>query len=77
MTREQFEALASAARPINDDDWGSDRQINAENAWFDAVCLDLDSARIVELEDYALKATTTERIDKARELLFGVEGTTK
>ena len=58
--------LAEAALPINDDDWDSDRQIDAENAFFDAVCLELDDAAIVELEDYSLKATTEERVDKAR-----------
>jgi hypothetical protein len=59
---------AQAALPINDDDWGSDRQIDAENAFFDAVCPELDDAAIVELEDYSLKETTEERVDKARRL---------
>lgn len=68
MAREQFEALAFAARPYSDSDWGSDQQIDAENAFFDAVCRELDNAAIIELEDYALKATTEEKISKAREL---------
>ena len=60
--------LAQAALPINDDGWVSDRQIDAENPVFDAVCPELDDAAIVELEDYSLKATTEERVDKARRL---------
>jgi hypothetical protein len=30
-----FQALAAAARPINDDEWGSERQIDAQNLFFE------------------------------------------
>jgi hypothetical protein len=69
MTNEQFEVLAQAALPTSDDDWGSDRQIDAENFFFDEVCRELSNEGIIELEDYSLKATTEERIAKARELM--------
>ena len=32
-----FEQLINEARPINDDDWGSDRQVDAETLLYDAV----------------------------------------
>ena len=35
-TLEQIEAMAKDAIPTSDDDWGSERQIGAENAFFDA-----------------------------------------
>ena len=44
------ETLAQAARPV-DDDWGSDRQVEAENLFFDAVCRELSNEQIIELEE--------------------------
>jgi hypothetical protein len=41
QTHELFAALAQVAHPRNADDWGSDRQIDAENLLFDAVCREL------------------------------------
>ncbi len=58
-------ALASAARPIDDDDWGSDRQIEAENAFFQKIETILSEAAWEELTDYCLKATSDEAIDEA------------
>jgi hypothetical protein len=49
----EIEALAGAARPIDDDDWGTERQINAENTFFDAVAGLLPP----DFEDTNLKAT--------------------
>ena len=45
------ETLAQAARPVDDDDWGSDRQVEAENLFFDAVCRELSNEQIIELEE--------------------------
>jgi hypothetical protein len=69
MTEQEFAALALAAYPRNADDWGSDRQYDAENDFFDAVCRELSNEAIITLEDFSLKAATEERIQKAAELL--------
>ena len=37
MNMTYLEQLAAVARPINDDDYGSDRQVDAENDFFDAL----------------------------------------
>ncbi|WP_264048953.1 hypothetical protein [Methylobacterium flocculans] len=71
VTLTDLDALAKSARPLDDDDWGSDRQIEAENAFFGACeeefsnLFDEDSA----FADFALKATSEERIDKALRLV--------
>jgi hypothetical protein len=59
-----FEALALAARPISEADWGSPSQIAAENAFYDAAG-DLGE----EFDAYALKATCEEALDEALRLL--------
>lgn len=69
MDTVNFDELAAAARPIDDADWGSDRQINAQNAFFDAI-----EARYPNLFDndfgsFAIKATTKELIDEALKLV--------
>jgi len=57
-----IKVLAELARPINDDDWGSERQIEAENLFFNtAVRMGLDGDVFV-FEN--LKATTNELIDE-------------
>lgn len=65
----RFEALAQAARPTNDDDWGSERQIAAENKFFRAVKATLRPADFYALEAYCDKATTDEMIDEAMRLV--------
>ena len=63
MTYAEIEKLAAAAKPLNDDEWGSERQIDAENAFFDAV-KEMVSKEVFEgLESYCLKATTDEMIE--------------
>lgn len=69
MTELELFQLAQAARPITDDDWGSDRQIEAENAFFDYVKTQLPVPLWDELEAYCLKATTDEMVDEALRLL--------
>ena len=58
--------LYQAAIPQNDDDWGSDRQIEAECAFFIALAeagLDLDEDE--EFQTYATGATTAEFLAEA------------
>ena len=57
--------LAQAARPLNDDDWGSERQTTAQNAFFVYVESQMHPVAFAELEDFAMKATTDEMIDEA------------
>ena len=66
-------ALAAAARPINDTDWGSGRQIDAQNLFFKEVEKVLPADKFAELEDFCLKATTDEMIDEALKLVSKVE----
>jgi hypothetical protein len=67
-----LKTLAADARPISEADYGSQRQIDAENDFFDALDLQL-SGKLTDGESdafaaYCLKATTDERIDEALRL---------
>jgi hypothetical protein len=64
-----FKDLAAQARPVNDDDWGSGRQIDAQNLFFQEVEKVLPADKFADLDNYCLKATTDEMIDKAIEML--------
>lgn len=64
-----FAALAKKAYCINDDDWGTERQIEAENAFFAAVKAKLPAPVFEKLEGYCLKATSDEMIEEAMRLL--------
>lgn len=55
-------ALAADARPIDDSDWGSDRQIEAENRFHEALKRVLGETP--EYDDWCLKATSVEIIDE-------------
>lgn len=70
-TLKELEAMAADARPIDQSDWGSERQINAQNAFFEAVEAQLTSADMAKLDDFALKATTDESITEALAYLKG------
>lgn len=63
-------ALGHAAKPVDEDDWGSDRQIDAQNN-FGCLLIDwiLPKADAEKLEVYGLKATTEEFIDYGIELV--------
>jgi hypothetical protein len=61
----ECEILADAARPINDADWGSDRQVEAENRLFEFVRSILSDDEFERLEAFCLKATSEEMIDEA------------
>lgn len=65
--------LAKDARPINDNDWGSERQIRAENEFFAEVENRVTRAQFAKLDAYCLKATTEERIDAALVLIAANE----
>lgn len=60
---EELRELATDARPTSDDEWGSDRQITAENKFCAALERYLKPAGWEHFEDYALKATTDEMLD--------------
>jgi hypothetical protein len=72
-----LEKLAIAARPINDADYGSKRQIDAENDFFDALDLHLTGkltlAETQAFDSFCLKATTNERISEGLRLARKVE----
>lgn len=55
--------LAADARCINDDDWGSEMQIEAENLFFATASAQLPGSALEDLE--TAKATTNEMIDIA------------
>lgn len=54
--------LANDAKPLNDDEWGSDRQIDAQNTFCDVVESLVSAEAFAEYEDYCMKATTDELI---------------
>lgn len=64
-----IESLAQSARPVNDDDWGSERQVAAENKFFKAVRAALTPEDFAALESFCHKARTEEMIDEALRLM--------
>lgn len=64
VTYAELEQMAAIARPIDDDEWASQRQIDAENAFFEAAG-PLGEA----FEAWALHATTDEMLDEALRIL--------
>lgn len=68
----KIEALGKVAKPINDDDWGSDRQIDAENKFFEAVQKVVSKKVFEGLEGYCLKATSYEMVDAGIEAVKGL-----
>lgn len=69
MSVAALDALAQEARPRNDADYGSDRQTNAQNAFFDAFHAAVGDTP--EFDDFCLDATTDERIDEALRIAKG------
>jgi len=65
--------LAIAARPIDDDDYGSDRQIKAETLWVETAYLRMSEADQDRWNHYALKATPEEAISFGLRLLITKE----
>lgn len=69
MNLKQFEALALAARPTSELDYGSQRQEDAFNAFFAAAEDVIPGKQFAAFEEYCLKATTEEAIDEALRLV--------
>lgn len=70
-TLAQLELLAAAARPSSEWDWGTQRQIRAENRFHDALETVLSAATSQTIDDYynfCLKATSEEQIDEGMKL---------
>jgi hypothetical protein len=65
------EALIAAARPWDDDDYGSERQVNLENRVYFYVESILDPKEFEAFENYCLKASVEDRLDAA---LYVVNG---
>ena len=65
----ELDALADVARPIDDDDWGSERQVEAQNAFFIRVEAILPRDQFEELEGFCLKANVDEMVDEAMRLI--------
>lgn len=63
MTR-NLEDLASQARCIDEEDWGTERQIKAQNAFFDAVEKIVSKETFAELEGYCMKANVDEMVNE-------------
>lgn len=64
--------LAQDARSLNEDDWGSESQIDAQNLFFDqcAVVAPEDLSESSDFFDDNLKATSDELIDEAMKILM-------
>jgi hypothetical protein len=71
MTYAEIEKLAVAAKPLNDDEWGSERQIGAQNAFFDAIQEMVSKEVFDGLEGYCLKATVDEMIEAGLQAVRG------
>jgi len=71
MSITYLEQLAAAARPINEADFGSERQIDAENHFYDTldqhtVCLPIEIREAYDA--FCAKATVDERITEGLRL---------
>lgn len=64
-------ALARKAKPISDDDWGSDRQIDAESELYRDLLKVFGSDSMADLEDKSMahKATVDESLDNVIEFI--------
>ena len=68
--------LGLIAVPLNEDDWGSMRQVDAENKFFEMFELMVTRACFDAVEEYGLKATTEERVIYAIQNLYEYFGDT-
>lgn len=73
MTLERLEELAALARPIDEADYATERQVKAENAFLDA-CREVDPEEFdtesdSEFAEFTVGATVDEMVDKAMEIL--------
>lgn len=65
----RLETLCAVARPINDDDWGTRRQVDAQNAFFSAF--GRAGLQSEAFDDYCMKATVDEMLDEAMRIARG------
>jgi hypothetical protein len=65
--------LAKTARASSEADWGTARQIDAENTFFDAFHAVMGDTP--EFDDWCLKATSDEMISKALTMVEEQHGT--
>lgn len=64
MTNQELIELAKSAKSLNDDDWGSERQVDAENAFYAA--LEVEHPEIFELvTNNPYRPTSDEMLDDA------------
>lgn len=57
------------ARPLDDDEWGSERQINSANTFWELCELAVTRDQFDAMESFNLKATTDEMLDNAADVL--------
>jgi hypothetical protein len=65
-----FNELARRAIPLSEEDWGSERQTEAENEFFIQAEKVLSPEVFANLETYCLHATTEEGIAATMTLLY-------
>jgi hypothetical protein len=72
-TLAEIEALAALARPVEVDEGGAERQVAAQNAFFQAVSSVLTGEQFGQLEEFCSSplATVDEMIDEAMRLIRG------
>lgn len=66
--RSYLQALADRARPLNDEDYAFDRQVEAENEFCDAVAAILSPVQMAHWQAWSLKATSNEIIEEGLRL---------
>lgn len=62
--------LAEEAKPLNDDEWGSERNVTLENAFFSLVAVLVSDDEFERMTDATHKATSEERINYFMNCLF-------
>jgi hypothetical protein len=69
MDLNELKEMARYALPINDNEWGADRQIAASNRFFETVRVLLSDPDWEKLERWGMKATTEEHVAEAMRLV--------
>lgn len=71
MSLSEIENLITQARPVSDEDWGSERQINLENKVWAHLDTILSEKQRDAFSNYCSKATTDEALDAALRVVRG------
>jgi hypothetical protein len=69
VTRDELATLARDALCLNEDDWGSDRQIAAFNRFNEAASAMMTEPQVEAWDRYSMKATSDEIVEEALRLL--------